>query len=182
MSENSRQSRIAPLPHRLLPLWQVYQFWVGVISTIVLSISGLIAVYYFCLPSIGIYPGVIGSNINPMLSEFVFKNEGHITLVNNSILCHLNTANAQNVNMENNTIITPGRRMSQIIDVLTAGQAATRECQSAFPIYLIFPCTIYITLRSKWPGIWPIFSWTSDAQFVSIRDASGHMHFVPDTR
>jgi hypothetical protein len=161
---------------------------VGVVATIVGNLDKVFdygkKVYSFVVPSVEISPGIIGSDNDAMAAEFVFLNTGALPLLGNEIECDIDPANGKPIRTGENFILSPGRDNAQFIARLDPGKSATRNCGELIGDLLGFvaqyPATFTIRLSSKWPSFWQHFSWTTQATFVGIREADGHIKIQPD--
>jgi hypothetical protein len=184
MSEGLEEDLERLLPRRWKNRWQrlstrtktTYKIGV-VIAGFVGALSGA---YAYVALDVTVTPGVIGSETNPLSAEFLIKNAGHLSLIENEIECDILTSNGR-IKTSANMVLTPGRKMAQRIDELAPGATATRNCGGAAIGGLSFPATFIISVKSAWPKLWPILPWTSKEGFVSVRDSSGHIQIVPDT-
>lgn len=140
--------------------------------------------YSFVVSSVEISSGVIGSDNNAMAAEFVFLNTGALALVGNGIECDIYPANGGPIRTNENFIITPGRDSAQFIARLDPGKPVTRNCGELIGDFMGFaaqyPATFTIRLSSRWPSFWQHFAWTTQATFVGIREADGHIKIQPD--
>ena len=95
-----------------------------------------------------------------------------------------NPLTAGRFNTVGNTIIGPGRYNSQFVTRLDPGKPVTRNCGELIGDLIGFaaqyPATFTIRLSSRWPSFWQHFAWTTQATFVGIREADGHINIQPD--
>jgi hypothetical protein len=168
--------------------------WVA-ISVVVAAVTGILSnlekivdvgkqAYSFVVPSVEISPGTIGSDNNAMAAEFVFLNKGALPLLGNGIECDIYPANGGPIRTGEDFIITPGRDSVQFIARLDPGKPVTRNCGELIGQFMGFvaayPATFTIRLSSRWPSFWQHFAWTTQATFVGIREADGHIKIQPD--
>lgn len=177
---------------RSLAYWK--KRWVA-ISVVVAAVAGILnnlekivdvgeKAYSFVVPSVEISPGIIGSDTNAMAAEFVFLNTGIIPMLGNGIECSISRANGGPIHTSENFIISAGRDNAQFVDRLDPGKPVTRNCGELIGDFMGFvaeyPATFTIRLSSKWPSFWQHFAWTTQATFVGIREADGHIKIQPD--
>jgi hypothetical protein len=180
-------------PHswRSLAHWKKRLIAIGAVVAVVATLLGNLEkiidtgkkAYSFVVPSVEISPGIIGSDNNAMAAEFVFMNTGALPLFGNEIGCNISAANTR-VNSDDNFIISPGRDNTQFVNRLDPGKPVTRNCgellSNLFGVVALYPATFTIKLSSKWPSFWQHFGWTTQATFVGIRGADGHIKVQPD--
>jgi hypothetical protein len=188
-------SRATHVPQ--LNSWRSLAYWkkrliaisvaIAAIATIIGNLEKILdagrKAYSIVVPSVEISPGIIGNDNNAMAAEFIFMNTGTLPLLSNEIECSIRAANGP-VHTMDNFIISPGRDNAQFVARLDPGKPATRNCGEIIGDFMGFvaqyPATFTIRLSSKWPSFWQHFAWTTQATFVGIREADGHIKIQPD--
>jgi hypothetical protein len=161
------------------------------INAIWKAITGLVAIpigiwgaWHWLTPNISITPSVIASSVSPLETEYIIKNNGHISLYEVELGCAISTHEVKNYTTYGNTLDVPGLSMSQYIPLLVPGGVASRNC-GGYPMTssprMTYPATIIIWASAKWPWPWPLLSWMEADHFKSVKDSDGHIQISPDT-
>lgn len=134
-------------------------FWrqLSLLWQFALSASGvvivLLGIYKFLTPHVAIDPGVVGSDVDAAMTEFVFNNQGEFSIRNVIIKCEIRSSNRKFVS-EGNVIVGLDRPiMIQGIAELVPGRSATRNCGAGI-VPVPFPATFDVSLEFDWPFYW----------------------------
>jgi hypothetical protein len=151
--------------------------WAAVLTLL----GSILAAWHFLTPNISITPGTVASNVSPLETEYMIKNNGNISLYDVVLGCFIVT-NTGSSYIGGNTLDVPGR--SQYLPLLVPGGVASRNC-AGYPMFtstqIKYPATIIVRARAKWPWPFPVLSWTEADSFRSIKDSDGHIQITPDT-
>ena len=156
--------------------------WAAVVGIVVIPI-GIWGAWHWLTPNISIIPGIVGSNVSPLQTEYIIRNAGNISLYDVELGCQISTHEISNYVVWGNTVNAPGLSMSQFTPLLVPGGVASRNC-GGYPMTasprMTFPATILVWATAKWPWPFPVLSWTEAESFKSIKDSDGHIQISPD--
>jgi hypothetical protein len=139
--------------------------------------------WHWLTPNISITSSTVASDVSPLETEYMIKNNGNINLYDIVLGCRITTSTGSNY-IGGNTADVPGLSISQYVPLLVPGGIASRPCGGS-PLtiapMMTYPATIIVQATAKWPWPFPVLSWTEADGFKSIKDSNGHIQISPDT-
>lgn len=185
MSERLEIDPLSPPPNGWQTFWSlVTTYWK--FGAAILGIPTVLGTAYhyltYFIPVVDISIGLVGSEINPLATEFVVTNKGNVTIYQVEILCDIFKAGSH-IRSGGNFISTPDRTMNQVLALLSPSASATRNCGSSFPYGSVtLPATFIVDVTAKYPWPYPVLNFDTSARFIGLIDSDHHVHVTPDSQ